>query len=68
MEPVFAIARIACSDLSCCFCFMKDVQLLLQVVHAVVAAGDDVAVVGLVVVASFRVVFGLALPLALDLA
>ena len=47
---------------------MKDVQQLLQVVHAVVAAGDDVAVVGLVVVASFRVVFGLALPLALDLA
>ena len=39
---------------------MKDVQQLLQVVHAVVAAGDDVAVVGLVVVASFRVVFGLA--------
>lgn len=65
MEPVFAIARIACCGLSCCFGFMKDVQQLLQVVHAVVAAGDDVAVVGLVVVASFRVVFGLALPSAL---
>lgn len=44
---------------------MKDVQQLLQVVHAVVATGDGVAVVDLVVVAPFRVVFSLELPPAL---